>query len=749
MAEELTRSLMTLAERGEPRGAGLVLEAARTAAARPPVPARPTWPRGLVVAVAAAVAALVLIGAGILLARPFGGQGISPATTEPSVATTITPITDTGGPGQINDVLDLAFAPDGALWAATNGGVVQWDTATNTPVVFAEPDGLPSGNVALIDVAPDGTVWTAGNDWIARFDDTWQVYSSADVPRLGSPVNDLVVDDDGEVWIVTGGEHLLRFDGSWTTVSSRSADRDSPLLTVLPNGLAVDPAGTLWASTWENGVSAYDGTTWQHHTEGVPAMTGNVAAAPDGTVWVGSETHEGTGIATFDGSGWRLFTVADGLLANDGAVVLSPDGTVWAVHDPTGLSRFDGSAWTTYPYRDEHLFVVERGAAVAADGSLWIPSDEGIIGFDGTAWTRLLAQSETAPPLPAITLSPALGVDPIRVSTVIGDLEFTTLQSPAGVQLLQLAGTPYGPVAIDDFTKLRWSTDGATWEGVLPAVSPWRISTDAGDVIVQGPGFARYAWEGGAWTEVSVVGLPGPVRHLAFGPRGSVAVSDTTVFFSGDGVDFAMAEAPPSRARLPDGGPGGCGIAGPSSWTEGDVNHTIGPVLATDSGFVALTARRPSHWNREPLCEPVLWVSADGNRWELLSPTSPFGDGAAIHNIGEHAGRFVAVGGIGGEGAVWISDDGVSWQRADVAVEMATGIAGGDLGWILTGSAVRGDPLAVDMWFSRDGLTWDGPYEGPETLATVYSLPQLAVGTDMIFGNGGTHDNPVIARLQD
>jgi hypothetical protein len=145
----------------------------------------------------------------------------------------------------------------------------------------------------------------------------------------------------------------------------------------------------------------------------------------------------------------------------------------------------------------------------------------------------------------------------------------------------------------------------------------------------------------------------------------------------------------------------------------------------------------------------VLWVSADGNRWELLSPTSPFGDGAAIHNIGEHAGRFVAVGGIGGEGAVWISDDGVSWQRADVAVEMATGIAGGDLGWILTGSAVRGDPLAVDMWFSRDGLTWDGPYEGPETLATVYSLPQLAVGTDMIFGNGGTHDNPVIARLQD
>jgi hypothetical protein len=66
MAEELTRMLTMLAERGAPRGAAEVLEAARAEVTGRPTPGRPTWRRGLALAVGTAAAVLALIG-GVLL----------------------------------------------------------------------------------------------------------------------------------------------------------------------------------------------------------------------------------------------------------------------------------------------------------------------------------------------------------------------------------------------------------------------------------------------------------------------------------------------------------------------------------------------------------------------------------------------------------------------------------------------------------------------------------------------------------
>jgi hypothetical protein len=124
-----------------------------------------------------------------------------------------------------------------------------------------------------------------------------------------------------------------------------------------------------------------------------------------------------------------------------------------------------------------------------------------------------------------------------------------------------------------------------------------------------------------------------------------------------------------------------------------------------------------------------------------------------VHRIAEHAGRFVAVGATPSEsaqGAVWMSDDALTWQRADVEMDAAVGVAGGELGWMVTGHATgsTSDLAGVDMWFSTDGLAWDGPHQGPDALGTVYFLPELAVGTDAIYGVGGTHDTYIIGRLQ-
>jgi hypothetical protein len=225
-----------------------------------------------------------------------------------------------------------------------------------------------------------------------------------------------------------------------------------------------------------------------------------------------------------------------------------------------------------------------------------------------------------------------------------------------------------------------------------------------------------------------------------------------TIYYSTDGVNFAPAETGPDPGLLMTSNRH-CVQSGPGGFSD-PPQPQIGPVLATEAGYVVLTPAHPDNWGRMPACEPLLWFSTNGNRWDLVSSQSPFGEEAIVHQIAEHAGRYVAVGATpaeSAEGAVWVSDDALNWQRADIQLEAAVGVAGGDLGWVVTGRATgsTSDLAGVDMWFSTDGLNWDGPYEGPAALGTVFFLPELAVGTDAFYGVGGTHDTFVVARRQE
>jgi hypothetical protein len=150
----------------------------------------------------------------------------------------------------------------------------------------------------------------------------------------------------------------------------------------------------------------------------------------------------------------------------------------------------------------------------------------------------------------------------------------------------------------------------------------------------------------------------------------------------------------------------------------------LGPVAATADGFVALAARYEDDWHSFPVCEPIVWYSADGNEWVPVTDESPFGEGAVVRDLAVVDGRMLAVG-----SAVWVSDDGVAWARADLDGDAVLQVAGSDRGWIAAG---RGNT----MWFSPDGLVWDGPYERPPGWADSWDFVGLAMLDDRIIGGG-------------
>jgi hypothetical protein len=682
-----------------------------------------------------------------------------PAVAPPAPAPTSTPAASSVPSDAA--VADLAVGPDGAVWAATGRGVVHWDPFTGTSTRYGQADGLVATGVEHVAVGADGVVWVDAPGWLARFDGRWTSFTEFGGIQV-SEIGDVAIGPGGTLWVAarTGGPAsspaLLRYDGTWSAIPI--PDDLAPIAS-----LAVGPNGTVWAGTFLGpGVVAWEGRGWKTYTRenaGLPGVSNTPAVAPDGTVWVSlppqgcrvtadsSVTCDvpAAGVARFDGSTWTAYTTADGLGSDEAYPVVGPDGTVWAIGDSVA-SRFDGARWTAYGADIQGAG--PWNAAVAPDGSLWFGTPTGVARFDGSVVTRLAAP-ETPPPagLPPLTLVPQ--AEPAVIQTALGDMRWQVFEVPLGHGLWpNVAATRFGLVAMDG-PDLRWSVDGGTtWQGTTLSMGPGGLSPAGDDLVVYGAGAVRLAWDGERWTEAGRLEFAGPVvggiEQVVTGPRGTVMTTwssaGPSVLFSADGQHFVPAVRGPDPAKLTQNVPTPRACLTVAS---GAGSGSIGAVLATADGFVALTPVRPGDWANRPDCSPVLWFSADGLTWDLVDGPSPFGTDAWVTGVAARGGRFVAVGGTGSghsfngayspNGALWVSDDAVTWTRGSPyppgAADASYVIAAGELGWMFVAGSGGG-------WVSTDGLAWQPLPGGRPAMPTGYLSPQAAVGPNAVVVGG-------------
>ena len=225
-------------------------------------------------------------------------------------------------------VFDLARAPDGRVWAATEKGVAVFEGDRWTVV-----DDRWSRGLAF---APDGTAWVGGH---------------ADEGGIGT------VRETADGW----------------TVSSVTTDG---LPRTIVTYLAVGRDGTVWANpaNWSTppSLARFDGTAWQAVDPGPQATMFGVelviVVAADGTVWVqtGGDTNA---VAHLDGASWTVHRAADGLPGDPGWLELGPDGQPW-VSGSEGLARFDGERWVAV--ESEIALPWPERFSVAPDGTVWV-----------------------------------------------------------------------------------------------------------------------------------------------------------------------------------------------------------------------------------------------------------------------------------------------------------------------------------------------------------------------------------------
>ena len=200
---------------------------------------------------------------------------------------------------------------------------------------------------------------------------------------LGTRINDLLLDEEGDLWVATElGINIYR-DGKGFSHVDRNAGL--PAREVFSLGIDID--NSIWAGTKSGVVHIRDGAVVEHFTRKDGLADNSVfAISVDalGTKWFGTRK----GLSRFNGADWVSFDEEDGLVDDEvRTVAIDSNWNIWC-GTSKGISMFDGGAWVNYTKADG---LPGNGIVLIApdpDGEIWVATRAGVVRFNGEEWIR-------------------------------------------------------------------------------------------------------------------------------------------------------------------------------------------------------------------------------------------------------------------------------------------------------------------------------------------------------------------------
>jgi ligand-binding sensor domain-containing protein/signal transduction histidine kinase len=222
---------------------------------------------------------------------------------------------------------------DRSLWIATHGGL---NHLTNGKIgAYSTKDGLPSDDVIGLHLDANGIllIQTQNSELTRRVEGRFEPWRIQGVS--GSAIEAMLEDRDGNVWIASSTQGLLRVSGKQVSRFTTKEELGSNEV----NTVYEDHDGNLWIGTNGGGLERFrDGsfTTYAKEEGLSDDLAYSVIDDSVGDVWITT----GTGLNQLHENHIRVFTTADGL-PTDHTMALSEDHAqnLWVGSSTTGLFR--------------------------------------------------------------------------------------------------------------------------------------------------------------------------------------------------------------------------------------------------------------------------------------------------------------------------------------------------------------------------------------------------------------------------
>jgi ligand-binding sensor domain-containing protein len=314
------------------------------------------------------------------------------------------------------------------LWAATEGGAVEWNIATGAYQKFTTMDGLISNYITGAAQDKDGNLWFVTIEGVTEYNGkTWQNFPNTDInSAISIGVASIAFDSKNKLYLGMSDGSIYLFNGKYQQIKipDQTPPGPAPAIRAI-TALAVDKNNSLWSVNWQ-GIQRYNGKSWVD-SQDIPGF-------PQGTIsFIGTDKNDDlwfqdtsdfatTYLYRYDGKTWQKIEMsptgseAQSITIDDkgnvwcaclntlycyngktwqnyscpvrdiGSIAADDKGNIWCGANSDGVLRFDGSSWKTYLTDDTKGIDEQTFMAADNDGNIWFDSGNGLSRFDGKNW---------------------------------------------------------------------------------------------------------------------------------------------------------------------------------------------------------------------------------------------------------------------------------------------------------------------------------------------------------------------------
>jgi ligand-binding sensor domain-containing protein/signal transduction histidine kinase len=245
--------------------------------------------------------------------------------------------------------------------------------------VLQREQGLPQNFVRALAQTKDGYLWVGSDAGVSRFDGARFVSFGLPEGFQAGPVQTLLGDSEGALWIGSVGTGL----GRWKNARFTAFTTQNGLPSDSVNALAQDTRGRLWVGT-EAGLAVWDNQGLHPYSAtGVLAGKPITALFSDGrgTLWIGAK---GAGLLTLRGG--QLFLVDDPdfdyLLQDPHCLLVDHEGRIWVGAGDDSVLYREAGHWRLYRLPRHLARHYVSALAEDPDGTVWAGSvSEGLFQF--------------------------------------------------------------------------------------------------------------------------------------------------------------------------------------------------------------------------------------------------------------------------------------------------------------------------------------------------------------------------------